>query len=133
MTSECPEMSTVPDFQGGVSESNYTLAPDVTPPGKDGVKLSSSAASSMKGSASDTSHTTTPNNKNTKAGSDKKKKGSSWYNVSWFMDINQSVNQSINILFPTNSSNSMIIKYNNNTVFIMSNQGIIRNSVLERG
>ncbi|KAI0212343.1 hypothetical protein LSAT2_002744 [Lamellibrachia satsuma] len=27
MTSECPEMSTVPDFQGGVSESNYTLAP----------------------------------------------------------------------------------------------------------
>ncbi|KAI0212344.1 Protein Aster-B [Lamellibrachia satsuma] len=35
----------------------------------------------MKGSASDTSHATTPNNKNTKAGSDKKKKGSSWYNV----------------------------------------------------
>jgi len=80
---ECSDVSTPPDYQGGTTESTYSLAPDVTPPGREGLK-STSSTSSMKGSASDTSHVTTPNNKISKSGSDKKKKGSSWYNVSQF-------------------------------------------------
>ena len=80
------DVSTPPDGQGGTTESTYCLAPDVTPPGRDGLKSPSSTCS-MKGSASDTSHVTTPNNKISKSGSDKKKKGSSWYNVSGFYGL----------------------------------------------